>query len=394
MKRLLVGLCLLATVTCAREGRPPESALPPAPRARLTLTVPLESQQKWGIVCEQVRRVSGALSVVLPGVLQLDQTRTARISPLVDGKVLSIRTDLGSQVRKGQPLLVIHSPQFAQVQSAFLQAHARLALARTESQRAKELLAAEAIQRREYLRREAEFEAATMELGLQESALHSLGLDHSQMEALVAEAGARTGDLSDLAPSQLSVLSPIDGRIISRDVVLGEHVHPDKTVFTVSDLSTLWAVLDAREKDLPVINRSSRVAIRSQAYPGRLFEARGIRVADVVDEHLRTIKIRVEVANPDFVLKTNMFVEGVVESDQATAGQLVVPEGAIQRFEGETAVFVREGPDRFVLRPVVIGEPSGTNRAITEGLEGTETVVVAGAFALKSELMKSTLGGE
>jgi multidrug efflux pump subunit AcrA (membrane-fusion protein) len=165
-------------------------------------------------------------------------------------------------------------------------------------------------------------------------------------------------------------------------------------VFTVSDLSTLWAVLDAREKDLPVINRSSRVAIRSQAYPGRLFEARGIRVADVVDEQLRTIKIRVEVANPDLALKSNMFVEGLVESDQATSGRLAVPEGAIQTFEGETAVFVRDGPDRFALRPVVFGESAGPNRVITAGLDGTETVVVAGAFALKSELMKSTLGGE
>ena len=98
-----------------------------------------------------------------------------------------------------------------------------------------------------------------------------------QMETLVRQAGSRTGDLSDLAPSQLNVLSPIDGRIIFRDVVLGEHVHPDKTVFTASDLSTLWAFLDAREKDLPAIGAASRITIQSPVYPGRV--VRGSRRA-------------------------------------------------------------------------------------------------------------------
>ena len=396
MTRILIGICLLAGAACSGADAPAgsnASDASPAP-ARLTLAVSPETQKKWGVAVGPVPRVSVSSAVTLPGILGLNQSRTAQISPIVEGKVVEIRADLGDQVRKGQVLLVIHSPVFAQAQSAFLQAHAKLALARKEFERATELIRVEAIQQREYLRREAEFDAATMELGLQESNLHSLGLDHARMDALVKQAGSRTGDLSDLAAPNLDVVSPIDGRIIYRDVVVGEHIHPDKTVFTASNLATLWAFLDAREKDLPAIGPSSRVTIHCPVYPDRSFEGRNTQAADVVDEKLRTIKVRVEVANTGLLLKPNMFVQGTIETTAAARQVLAVPEDAIQTIEGEKTVFVRTGDRTFTARPVQVGDRIGASRAISRGLDGSEIVALTGAFTLKSELMKSTLGGE
>jgi len=114
----------------------------------------------------------------------------------------------------------------------------------------------------------------------------------------------------------------------------------------------------------------------------------------VVDEKLRTIRLRVELANPGLVLKPNMFVQGTLDAHGAAREVLAVPEGAIPTIQGEPAVFVVISGGAFAVRMVAVGERVGSNRAITGGLDGSEQVVVAGAFNLKAELLKSSFAGE
>jgi cobalt-zinc-cadmium efflux system membrane fusion protein len=398
MKPCSLLACLLPLMACgsgpAPRGADTSAPAPAAPaQSQKTLTVSAEMQKRWGINVGPVSKLSVSTSVTLPGVLSLNQKRTAHISSLVEGTVVSINADLGDIVRKGQPLVTIHSPVFAQSQVAFLQAYARMNLARKEFDRAKALLEQEAIQQKEYLRREADLEAATTDYGLQESDLHAFGMDHPRLNALIARSTMPGSDLSDLAEPRLDIVSPIDGRVIFRDVVVGEHIHPDTILFTASDLATLWAFLDAREKDLPFIGPASTVVIRCPVYPSRSFSGHNVQTSDMVDEKLRTIKIRVEVANTGLLLKPNMYIQGVVATSTASRQVLAVPEEAVQTIDGVTTVFVAQRPDTFALCPVELGDVIGTSRAITKGLTGSETIVVAGAFTLKAELMKSTLGG-
>ncbi len=315
MTRHLVCLTtLLLLIGCGQRPTPPASeAAPTSPAAPGTpreIRVPPEMQKKWGLVTAPVERLTITGTVTLPGVIALNQQRTALVTSLIEGRVTSIGADLGDQVRAGQVLVVLHSPALAQAQTAFLQANARRAVARRELERARELLKDEAIQQKEVLRRQAEFDAATTEFGLAESSLHSLGWDHPQLDVLLRKASSAGPDMSDVVDPTLAIRASIDGRVITRDVVAGEHVHPDKLLFTVSDLSTAWALLDAREKDLPGLTVGGRVAITSEVYGGRSFEGRLTRIGDVVDEKLRTIKLRVELPNPGLALKPNMFVQG------------------------------------------------------------------------------------
>jgi membrane fusion protein, heavy metal efflux system len=398
-RRLLFLVVALATAACGSAAGPapekgPERPPGDAARAPRELKVSADLQKKWGVVTAPVARltVSGALR--LPGVLALDQRRSGRISALLEGTVVSIAADLGDTVKKDQVLLVLHSPAFTQAQSAFLQAYSRRGVARRELDRGRELLKDEAIQPKEYQRRQADYEAASTDYSLAESNLHALGWGHPQMDALVERASKATADASDLVDPYLRVRSPIDGRVIGRDIVVGEHVHPEKLLFEVSDLSVLWAMLDAREQDLPALQSAGRVTIESQVYPGRPFEGRVTRVGDVVDEKLRTIKVRVEVPNRGLLLKPNMYVQGIVEGNGESRRVLAVPEDAIQTVDGEASVFVATSSDGFGLRPVQLGEPIGKSRTILQGLDGTETIVVAGAFNLKGEWLKSSLAGE
>jgi membrane fusion protein, heavy metal efflux system len=399
MTRHLVCLStLLLLIGCGqRPAPPPAGETPPPGAARGTpreIRVSPELQKKWGLVTGPVERLTVTGAVTLPGMIALNQQRTALITSLIEGRVTSIGADLGDQVRAGQVLVVLHSPALAQAQTAFLQASARRAVARRELDRARELLKDEAIQQKEFLRRQAEFDAATTEYGLAESQLHSLGWDHPQLDALLQKAARAGTDLSDLVDPTLTIRAPIDGRIITRDVVVGEHVHPDKLLFTLSDLSTVWALLDAREKDLPGLAAGGRVAVTSEVYGGRSFEGRLTRIGDVVDEKLRTIKLRVELPNPGLALKPNMFVQGALELHGGAREVLGVPEDAVQTIQGEPAVFVLGPGGGFSVKPVVVGERIGAKRAITGGLDGREVIVVAGAFNLKAELLKSSFAGE
>jgi cobalt-zinc-cadmium efflux system membrane fusion protein len=353
-------------------------------------------QRKWGISLGRVSKVSVSSAVTLPGVLALNQARTAHISSLLEGKVISVGADLGDQVHKNQILLVVHSPAFAQAKTAFLQARAKLNLSRQEYDRAKRLLKDQAIDQKEYLRREAEHESAATEYAVLESNLHSFGLVQGQIEELIRRYSQVSDDtsLDELADPYLKILSPIDGRIIFRDVIIGEPVKPEKILFTASDLSTLWAIMDARENDLAHLSPGRSVAVRCQAYPDRSFQGRVFQIGDVVDEKLRTIKVRAEVRNDGLLLKPNMYIRGLIENSVTASQVLAVPEEAVQNIEGEPTVFVLEREGVFAVRPVEVGEKAGSRRVILKGLDGPETLVVAGAFNLKAELLKSTLGGE
>jgi membrane fusion protein, heavy metal efflux system len=396
-RRPAFALLLLAATACSSQP-PPASAPPGAPAdarsAPRELKVSPEMQKKWGLATGQVSRVAVSGAVTLPGIIALNQKRTAQISSPLEGRVTSVGADLGDQVRSGQVLAVIQSPALAQAQTTFLQAAARRNVARRDLDRARELIKDDAIQQKEVQRRQSEFEAATTDYGLAESQLHSLGWDHPQLDALLDKAAKAGADLSDVVDPTLSIRAPMGGRILTRDVVSGEHVHPDRLLFTVSDLSMVWALLDARERDLPGLSVGGRVEVTSEVYGDRRFPGTLSRVGDVVDEKLRTIKIRVDLPNPGFLLKPNMFVHGAIESRGGTHEVFAVPEEAILTIEGEPAVFVVTPTGGFAMKVIAVGDRIGTNRAVSGGLDGRETIVVAGAFNLKAELLKSSFAGE
>jgi len=353
-----------------------------------------EKQKEWGIVVGTATKQDVTSEITLPGVLALNLNKTANISSFVQGKVISLATDLGDRVRKEQVLVTINSPEFIQAQAAFLEARAKLSLSRKEYERAQLLFKEKAIEEREFLRREAEFEKLSTEVGGLGSILHSYGMDHDQTEKLVEKNASMKSDdeLCELYNPNLPILSPISGTTIFRDVIIGEHVEPQKTLFTVSDLSILWALLDAYEKDLPFITKQSTVVIKSSLYPEKEFTGKITYISDMIDEKLRTAKIRVEVQNHERLLKPNMYIQGIVENKAAEKKVLAIPEEAIQNLEGEKIVFILEEADIFAVCHVELGERIGNKRLITKGLEGGEKIVIKGAFTLKAELIKASFG--
>lgn len=406
MKSPWIGLALFGVMACCAcngtgaEGQKPEAAGRKSsanPDERNTVRASGEVQKKWGIEVAAAARTTVSGRIAIPGVIALDLQHTAQISSLLDGRVVSIAVQVGDEVRRDQVLVTIHAPALAQAKTQYLQAGSRLELARREFERAEVLLKQEAIDQKEHLRRRAEFENASSEFAVAESNLHSYGLDQAAVDQLLSLArrpNRSPGAMDDLAEPYLKLTAPIAGQVVERDVVTGQHVEPQKMLLTVSNLSTLCAFLDARESDLPHVARGREVRITTSIYPERAWQGRVDHVGDVVDEKTRTVKVRVLVRNDGRLLKPNMYIQGELADAVGTRDVLTVPQEAVQTIGGEPVVFVREGGDRFVARPVELGDRMGVRRAILRGLTGSEQLVVAGAFNLKAELLKSTLAGE
>lgn len=358
-----------------------------------------EDVEAWGIRRGRIGTTDISAELTLPGALSLNENRTARVAPLVAGQISRLLVDLGSRVATGQTLITMNSPDFTQAQTQFLQAFAQAELSRKDFERAEVLREQRAIEEREFLRRQALYEQHVAERRSAEVFLHSLGVNEDRMRELeqAVDVSVSPSDHRAVDPP-LALRTPIGGVVIERNAVLGEHVEPGQVLFTVSDLSSLWAQLDAYEEQMAFLTRDAEVVIRSPLFPGRDFPGRVSVIADQVDEELRTVRVRTEVPNPDGLLKPNMYVQGFLRLRSEGQVRMVVPADAVQLLEGEDVVFVfmpeEPGEDHIVIRAVnvVPGETLSVGRVIESGLDGSEVIVAEGAFDLKAELTKGAGG--
>ncbi len=395
------GAGIIFCLLMACSSPPPAETGPAAEAEEEAHIVHLEPEdvESWGLVTGPPGVTTVAAEVELPGVLTTNGNRTARIASLVAGQVAQRMADLGSRVRAGDALVALNAPEFTRAQTAFLQAWAQSELSRKDYERAVVLRDQRAIEEREFLRRQSLYEQQVAELSSAEAILRSLGVGEDRIRSITdgLDVNAPVEEQGALEPL-LPVRTPIGGVVIQREVVLGDPVDPGQTLFTVSDLSVLWAQLDAYEEQLPGIGPDAEVVIRSPLFPDVDFQGRITVISEEVDPELRTVRVRVEVPNADGSLRPNMFVNGFVRVRSPDVERIILPEDAVQLMEGRHVVFValppEEGEDhlRFEEREVVPGETLTEGRIILDGLDGTEEVVLDGAFTLKAEMTKGAGG--
>lgn len=400
---ILLFFILVFTFNCSRkelshEFSDKEEALTQEQSAgeheHQTLKVSLEKQKEWGIIIGSPKKQTPSSRIEVPGTLQLNQNKTAHVSSFVHGQISDLSADLGDPVKKGQTLLVINSPDFAKTQADFLMTKAKMDFSQKEYERAEMLFKDKAIEEKEFLKRKAEYEKLSTEYGALGSKLHSYGITHEQIDRLIEKCKSlREKEYKcEIAEPFLPILAPLSGTVIFRDAVRGDHIEPGKILFTTSDLTSLWAELDAYEKDIPYIKKESPLVIRSSLYPQKSFPGTITYISSLIDPELRTIKIRAEVKNTENLLKPNMYITGLIESQDIKKQVLTVPEEAVQNLEGEKVVFVLNSNQEFEAKPIKMGDKMGDQIIISEGLKKKDRVVLKGAFTLKSELSKAAFG--
>jgi membrane fusion protein, heavy metal efflux system len=294
----------------------------------------------------------------------------------------------GDRVLAGQTLAQVDSVEMSQVWTDYLKAKGQFDLATRSVKREEALYEKKVSPEKDLLKARQELSDAEADVRLVKEKFRILGVDARQVEK---DTNGTTHD-HPLVP----VSSPLSGIVIEKMVTQGETTAPDKTLFTVADLSTLWLMIDIYEQDLRRIKTGMQVKLSTSAYPAKEFKGKISYMADILDEKTRTAKARVTIDNTERLLKPGMFATALIQSgkDSQTGEVIAVPEESVFLDGSERYVFVDRGNGRFVATRVAVGPTVGSKTQIKEGLNPGDRVVTKGVFALKSELKKETIEAE
>ncbi len=343
-----------------------------------------------GITVAAVRAESRSGYFETPAVLQLDETRTARIGSIVEGVVVDANVQVGTPVRRGTLLANIHShmvheawAEYRRAMAERRRAAAELEFVRQAEGRAFRLLATKAASQQEAERARTDRGAAEQALVIAESEV-TRALE--ELEHLgIRPDPAVTNDPRDTVP----VTATLGGVVLERLVTAGTAVTTGTPLFVVSDLSRLWAVAEIDESRLPSLAVGRAVELAVAAYPQRAFPARIAAIGDSLNPDTRRITARIEVENRDGSLKPQMYATvRVPTGDQVQV--VVVPASAIQKIDQEPVVFVEDRAAHFVRRRVVTGPERNGVVEIQEGLQANERIATEGTFLLKSKFLEGS----
>jgi multidrug efflux pump subunit AcrA (membrane-fusion protein) len=272
-----------------------------------------------------------------------DETRQFRVTTKFDGFIEKLYVDFtGKEIRRGQPLFTIYSPELLASQQEYL-----LAL-----------------------------RAAKQSPALLEAARRRLALwDISDREVRELE---RTG----VTRKAVTIAAPTTGIVVNKMAVEGAKVMAGEPLFEIANLDRVWAVADVYESDLPFARIGAPVTMTLSYIPGRTWKGRVAFVAPVVDPMTRTVKVRIELDNRDAALKPDMFADVVIEG--TTHEATVVPDSAVIATGTRSIVFVSAGGE-LVPREVQTGMKSGDFIEIRSGVEPGQAVATQANFLIDSE---------
>jgi cobalt-zinc-cadmium efflux system membrane fusion protein len=317
------------------------------------------------------------------GKILANENRLAHLSARVPGRIVAVYADLGHRVQEGDRLLLLDSPAFGEAQLGYRKARTSLVVAEKAYRRAKALIDGGAIGIGEYQRREADYENARADLHEAEEKLHLLGMTEREIERLAAKT------LPHAEVAQVSLRAPFTGEVIERNAAIGEVIDPNKLLFTVADLSTVWVRADFPEQQAARLKTGLGIEVRVSAYPEQVFRGVITYVGAVIDPATRTVTARADVSNPDRRLRPEMFADVTLITEEQSL--LSMPREAVQQVGNRSVVFVALGPRRFEAREVTIGESSDGYVQVKTGVADGGEVVTQGSYALKSELLREQM---
>ena len=373
------GLLALALLSgCGREPSQP----PGPPQARIDgekLSYPPGSPQLAYLTVQAAQPRRLALTH-LTGRLYLADDTTVRVFTPVAGQVAAVSADVGQSVPRGGALAEISSPDYGQALADTRAAGANLKQAEQTLARSKDLFEHGAAALKDVEAAEAAHGAALAE---RDRAASRLSLYHGSE--------ADTGETYVLR-------SPLAGVVVERSINPGQEVRADQMLanatnlyaplFVISDPSKLWLQVDAAETDLGDLQPGQRLRISSKAFPDRVFDGAVSNIGPSLDPATRTVRVRGAVANPDRLLKAEMYVSVDVVRDEAKVARagVEVPSKAIFTIDRKSYLFVELSPGSFVRRSVEIGTEKDGKAPVLAGVAAGESVVTEGGLLLEAVL--------
>lgn len=337
-----------------------------------------ELARRAQLVTEIVDKKSISPTLDLVGSVDFDADAVADVGGRIAGRITRVLVTVGDKVERGQALIEIESNELGEALAGLLSARANLVAAEHHAAREialgqKQLSSAPVVETAR-----ASEKALSAEARGAEQRLLAMGLTQAELNSLKAGQG----------PRRITLRAPIEGEVVERYAVLGQVVDPTQPILRIADLGRLWVELDLFERDLAHVHTADPVEILSETYPGRTFHGTVAYVEATVDTATRAAKVRIEVPNPERLLRPGQFVHARLLTRGKSEQAIAVPRKALLQLDGEPSVFVQLDKEKFVARPIEVGRVAGDLVEIKRGLMEGDRLVTEGGFVLKSELAR------
>ena len=356
------GVCGCSGKSATGDGAPPPAKVEQETDVNI---LQIEHPEQFPVV--KAGESLQAATLTVTGVISPDVSRTVPVISLATGRVVEIRTRLGDRVQKGQVLLRVQSPDIAGAFADYRKAIADETLASKQFERAKILYDKGAISQNDFQVAQGAEDKAKVDVETTLEHLRVLGVDKEHPAAVV------------------EIKAPVAGVITDQQVTTASGVQglAGGNPFTISDLSHVWVLCDVYENDLPNVHVGENAEIRLTAYPDKMLNGRISNIAPVLDPAIRAAKVRVELGNPDGLLRVGMFVSATFHG-QKKERMATVPSSAILHLHDRDWVYTPAGGNKFRRVEVKAGAtlPDKTQLLLSGIVPGQD--VVSNALVLQN----------
>ena len=313
------------------------------------------------------------------GNIDFNENLSVQVFSPYQGKIIKAFTEIGDDVKKGQPLYTIDSPDLVQAESTLITAAGVYDLDKAALDRARPLLAAQGIARKDYEQAVSDETGAESSLKAAHDAVRMFGKSEAEINSIVS---------SRRIDPVLMVPSPISGRITARAAQPGLLVQPGSATapYSVADVSTMWMLADVAETDSPLFRVGQNVRVKVMAFPDHDFSGKISVIGATVDPATHTTVVRSEVSDPKHELRPGMFATYVIQTGDAINGIAVPQDGVVRETDGTQTIWVTTDRHHFTQRTVQVGRQQDGFQQITQGVKPGEQVAAKGAVFLSNML--------
>jgi cobalt-zinc-cadmium efflux system membrane fusion protein len=329
-------------------------------------TIPAEQMSHVQVVT--IEPVKLTRTMRLTGAVAYNAFKTTPVITQVGGPVSRILVVPGQQVRAGQPMLEVRSPDYSQLLDTYIKTREGFRVADKNYARAQDLYQHQAIAERDLLQAESDRNQAQADLNASEQSMKILGIKNPE-------------DVANAASSaEIPVIAPIGGEVVERLVSPGLVMQAGQTqAFTISDMSTVWVLANVYQADLASIKSGAEVVVQTDAYP-QSFHGKISYISAALDPNTRTLQARIVVDNPGEKLKKDMYCTVTVTAG-VIPNAIAVPDSAVLRDdENQPFVYLEDASNQFGRQSVEIGQSENGRTQILKGLSTGEKVVGDGGL--------------
>ena len=357
----------------------PHDAAPSAAAGEHQDSIDLSDAQLSAVKVEPVGERDFPTEKEAVGSIDFDEEMSVQVFTPYAGRIIGLFASVGDDVKKGQTLFTIDSPDLLSAESTLIAAAGVLQMTTRNLARLKELYTTRAVSQRDYDQGISDQQTAEGNLRAGRDAVRLFGKANEEIDRIIAE---RKADPTLVVPC------PIDGLVTARNAAPGLYVQPGSAPapFTVANVDMMWMLANVAENDSPAFQVGQPLQVRIGAFPDRLFDGEITTVGSMVDPNTRRVLVRSEVKNPQHELLSGMFANFVISVGAPVRSPAVALNGVVRQGDGTQTIWVTADRRRFTKRTVEIGQQRDGYRQILQGVQPGELVATEGAIFLSNML--------